>query len=988
MINGDRNSLSEIFNFIPLGAAAGLPYNSGNCIHPFFRGKPMARKFSQPILFSLLMMLLASFCLAQEKDDAINLPPGKTLNSVPGSPQPVNSFPESMAVSPDGKYLVTLNNGFGTIVLKAHQSLAVMDLSTNKITEYPEDHTPRNGHNTLYVGLAFSTDGKHVYASIASSSDPEGKENEPAKNRSDIGNGVLVYSFLDGKLTFERFITVALEPLPKGKTAAPINDKIPKGKIIPFCAGIAVADTKNGERLLIANNLSDSAIWVDSATGKTLTRFDLSTRKIVPTDYPYGAAVTHDGRRGYISLWNASSVVELDLVTGTVVRSIAVHAPISAIAAGSHPTAMLFSPDEKTLYVALANSDEVAVLKTATGTVSKYISTKFKGQTHNGAWPMGLAKSSDGKRLYVANGGTNTVAVFDSSDAAVKLLGFIPTEWYPLSLGVSGDYLYIASGKSTGAGPNGEKDTRKEPWVRGGHPYIMALIHGSIARVNRKDAEQNIAELTKIAKKNNLMDQMATKRVFPVGKNPIKHVIYIIKENRTYDQIFGDLKPGNGDPSLTMYGWEITPNQHKLALEFGVLDNFYDSGEVSGSGHNWSTSATSSDYMEKSIQISYRSSERTYDFEGMNAKRVVLEDGGPDVNEPSTGYLWTLLAKNNRTYRHYGEFVATSWCNHKNEDESPMAGTPGPYKTGCPVKEIKPGEKLPAHLGEPRGGASPYPWPVPMIAANVPTKPELRRHFDAKFPDFELDFPDQLRVDEFLNEFTAFVKAKKTGKGAVMPEFVMLRLGNDHTSGTRAGHATPTAAVADNDLAVGRVVDAISHSPYWNDTAIMILEDDAQDGADHVDAHRSLALVISKYSPSSTSKPLVENNFYSTVSFIRTMEALLGLPPMNHNDAQSPVIASPFSGKGDHAPYTADFKNRDNGLIYQMNSEKAPGAKASAMMDFSHADGVDTETLNTILWQDRFGDRPMLKPVHNEIIHQRLNIHDGATKEKDDDNQK
>jgi len=407
-----------------------------------------------------------------------------------------------------------------------------------------------------------------------------------------------------------------------------------------------------------------------------------------------------------------------------------------------------------------------------------------------------------------------------------------------------------------------------------------------------------------------------------------------------------------------------------------VLDNFYDSGEVSGQGHNWSTAATTSDYMEKTIQLSYRGKQRPYDYEGLNSHRIPLDDGAPDVNEPSTGYLWTLMARHQKTYRHYGEFVRTLWCRTTEDDDSPMEGTPGGAKNGCKQIEVKPGENLPSELGEPKGGPSPYTWSIPMIAANDPTKPELRGHFDAKFPDFELQYPDQLRADEFLNEFAGFVKARKTGKGTAMPQFVFLRMGNDHTSGTTTGRPTPAAAIADNDLAVGRVVDAVSHSPYWQDTAILILEDDAQDGADHVDAHRSTAFVISRFSGSSTEKPQVDSNFYCTVSMIRTLEKLLGLPPMNKNDAQAAVIASAFSGAGDHAAFSADFHNRDNGLIYKINAARAPGAAASAAMDFSHADGVDTAELNEILWRDRFGDRPMPPPVHNEAIHRRLGIQD------------
>jgi hypothetical protein len=258
------------------------------------------------------------------------------------------------------------------------------------------------------------------------------------------------------------------------------------------------------------------------------------------------------------------------------------------------------------------------------------------------------------------------------------------------------------------------------------------------------------------------------------------------------------------------------------------------------------------------------------------------------------------------------------------------------------------------------------------LGENVPTKPELVGHFDPKYPDFRLEYPDQLRADEFLNEFGEWSAARTKAKKDAMPQFITLRLGNDHTSGTKPGVATPEAAVADNDLAVGRVVEAVSNSPYWNDTAIFVLEDDAQDGVDHVDAHRSIALVISKYAPGNKVlietpgeiqvAPFVDSHFFTTVNLVHTMEVLLGLPPMNNNDAQAPVIAGSFSGPGTQPAFKADYRNRDNKLIYRANMKSAPGAMESEAMDFSHADHVDTAMLNGILWRERMGKKKMPEP--------------------------
>ena len=318
------------------------------------------------------------------------------------------------------------------------------------------------------------------------------------------------------------------------------------------------------------------------------------------------------------------------------------------------------------------------------------------------------------------------------------------------------------------------------------------------------------------------------------------------------------------------------------------------------------------------------------------------------------GAVWGDLAAHGKTYYHFGEFIATVFC-----DEVKTANPQqGPVLAGaqCAHKAIAPGEALPAEWG---GGVNKWAWPIPLIATNSATKPELVGHFAEEAPDFNLFVPDQVRVDIFLRHLKGWIADKQAGNDT-MPDFVMLRLPNDHTAGTRPGGPTPRSSVADNDLAVGRAVDAISHSPFWDDTAFFILEDDAQDGGDHVDAHRSLALVVSKYSPRATDGgSFVDSRFYSTVSVVRTMETLLGLPPMNNNDALCSLISSLFTGPGDQAAYEADYANRDNGLIYTANAKTAVGAKESMKMDFRHADRAPAQKLNVILWKDAMGDAPV-----------------------------
>lgn len=922
------------------------------------------------VAFCLLAMSVA---LAQSTPDhpPVMLPNSKMLTvPTPGYIGSTNSFPAAMVVSPDGRYAALLNDGYGTQETLAQQSIAVLNLETNKIADYPDARFSDHAHQSYFLGLAFSSDDKHLYASVGSLSDPTGTK------KGDTGNGIVVYSFSNGKVAPEKFIPIPLQPLSTGKTLA-VGLTAPAHMAIPYPAGMAVISDGGHDKLLIANDLSDNVVLLDVATGKTLQSFDLSTGDLMPSSFPYTCVATKDGRRAWCSLWNASQVAELDLTSGKVARWIKLKQREDPLAPGSHPTAMVLNSDATFLYVALSNIDQVAAVSTAEGVPVQFFATAPSTQKHEhaGTYPTALSQSTDGKRLFVANSGLDAVAVFDISKPATAMstdqipqaaLGFIPTDWYPSALAVHGDELFIATAKGRGARPN--KETGKIPYEakHHEHAYIPTLIRGSIARLNIPSTLKELPQLTQAVERDNLFHNDPGKITFPNGQNPIKHVIYVLKENRTYDQILGDLKVGNGDPSLTMYGEDITPNEHKLALQFGVLDNFYDSGEVSGDGHQWSTAAITSDYNEKTWPIAYRGKERTYDFQGQVADEYPLEHNQPDVDDPGTGFLWDNLARNHVTFRDYGEFVNAEWCNVKIKVESPKQGTPSGQEAKCPRSELTRGDTLPPNVGDPHGGPSPWPWPVPLFSGVKPTKAVLRDHFDPLFPDFNTDYPDQLRADEFLNEFSAFVRAREAHEGPEfeMPAFVLLYLPDDHTGGTRPNRPRPAANVADNDLALGRVVDAVSHSPYWDDTAIFVLEDDAQDGADHVDAHRSIALVVSKYSPGSAAQPYVEHHFYTTVNMVHTMETLLGVPAMNLFDAYAPVMSGLFSGPGDQAPYKADHRNLKNGLIYETNRKNAPGANISSTMDFSRPDAAGAAQLNRVLWQDQMGSAPVPRPKH------------------------
>jgi DNA-binding beta-propeller fold protein YncE len=913
--------------------------------------------------FAFVVFAAVSSAVAQ----TVDLPTSKQLSPAPGSPQRLNAEPVSMAVSPDGRYVVTVNDGYGTFESNYSQSLAVYDTQTGTLADFPDDRTSLHGSKqTLYSGLAFSRDGRHLYASMGSISDPN------AERKGDTGNGVVVYGFAGGKITPERFIPLKLEQLAPGRKTRLIGER-DGDQAVPFPAAIAVFGSP--EKLLVAGNLSDDVLVVDADSGNVEKRFDLSESDAVPGTYPIALAIAPDGRRAFVALWNASEVVELDLVKQAVVKKLALLKPEDPVKPGSHPCAFQISKDGKTLYVALANRDAVAAI-TIGGVALKvkgYFDTRLPQQSYFGAEPLALALDAGGQRLYVANMASDAVAVIDTKRLTAKSskrgmaepIGFVPTEWMPFSMAFTGGKLYVATDKGKGTTANNMAQKQAPGWWGHQSPstYIATLLYGSLAVLDPSDIEKNLARFTNDVMEANRMKAAVEKIAFTGGKlNPIRHVIYIIKENRTYDQLLGDLEQngkrvGNGDASLTMYGASTTPNLHKLALQFGVLDNFFDSGEVSGDGHVWSNAAIGTDYLEKTWQQAYRGSERTYDFEGAVANGYPLAQKIADVNEPASGYLWGNLAAHQKTYYHFGEYISTVFCTDAVVAHPPANPQQGPMMAGqpCARRSIAPGEAIPEEWG---GGVNKWPWAIPLIASNTATKPELVGHFAPEAPDFELFVPDQIRVEIFLRHLQGWIADKQQGRDT-MPNFVLLRLGNDHTAGTRPGGPTPKASVADNDLAVGRAVEAISHSPFWDDTAFFVLEDDAQNGADHVDAHRSLALVISKYAPRGAEEtPFVDSRFYSTVSVIRTMETLLGLPPMNNNDALSSMISSLFTGRGDQEAFTADTSNRDNGLIYTENKRTAPGAQESLKMDFRHADRADAQKLNLILWRDAMGEKP------------------------------
>ena len=869
----------------------------------------------------------------------VDLPTSKAISiPVPGFVARTNSFPSRIAVSPDGRFAAVLNQGFGTEQSVLTQSIGVLDLKSNLYRDFPDARLRADEKTTLqsyFVGLVFSRDGRHLYASLSST--PK--------------SGIAVYTFADGAVVPERVIDVPAQPLGPGKVRTYAFENEPANVAAPYPAGIAIVPSQAGEHLIVVNNLSDNVVLLDGTTGRVLKSFDLaSANRFVPTEYPRDVIVNRTGTKAWVSEWNDSSVVELDLAAGSVGRRLVLpHRPDAG--ASEHPTTLLLSSDEQTLYVSVSNAtdaglDGVAAVDLHTGLPTAVYRTGLGGDSAIGSSPIGIALSQDGTRLFATTASLNAVAVFDlrNKETLHDALptGFIPTEWYPTALALTGDDLLIASGKGVGAGPNNMRALVKPGIHPSPHPYIATLIGGSLQRVPLAALDRDLRAYTRVVEDNNLLHSDPGMLRFASGANPIRHVIYILKENRTYDQIFGDLPAGDGDASLVMFGADVTPNQHRLALEFGVLDNFYDSGDVSANGHLWSDGADTSDYMENIWPTIYRGSKRPEDFGNP------LEQGISDPGDPGTRFIWDNLAKHGLSYRIYGEMVATTWC-HDLRAGSPREGSPSAQSDFCSSDDIKPKGAVPPELNDPGGTSSPWPWPVPRFKSIRPTKAAQRDHLDTMYADFALDYPDQYRADEFLREFRQFVSAR--GSVQELPAFSFIWLPNDHTAGTRPGWPTPRASVADNDLALGRIVEAVSHSPYWDDTAILVLEDDAQNGSDHVDAHRSTALVISKYAPK-TPRPFVDHKFYTTVSMVRTAEELLGLPPMNLFDAHAPVMAPLFSGAGDQPPFEADDRTGRNGMLYEANKTNAPGAKRSAQLDFSKADAADAHVLNDILLQD------------------------------------
>ncbi|MFL5240662.1 MAG: bifunctional YncE family protein/alkaline phosphatase family protein [Gemmataceae bacterium] len=790
-----------------------------------------------------------------QADGAILLPNQWSLRPA-GKQVVLGDFPVNLALHPSGRWLAILHAGYG------EHEVMILDLRRQRITT-------RISIAQAFYGLVFSPDGKSLFAS--------GGEFEV----------VHAFQFEDGLLFRRREIAVAKET----------------DTFIP--GGLAVDG--EGKTLFVAGPWGDAVAVVSlDNTGKT------SVVKLEKKSYPYACLAEPNGKRLFVSLWNNAAVGVIDLEQKRVMGTWPTE---------KHPTEMALSPDGQSLFVACANSTKVTVLDTRNGKSRETIACSLYPAAPAGNTPNSLCLTPDGKMLMVANADANNLAVFNVAEPGqAKPLGFIPVGWYPTSVrfNPADQRIYVANGKGlmSFANPQGPL-----PSHRGRQPaeqYIAGLFHGTLGIIDLPTPERMAVFSKQAYACSPLRAEQAVIAEPPpdnpipakVGvASPIKHVIYIIKENRTYDQIFGDIKEANGDRDLCLFPEAVTPNHHRLARDFVLLDNFYCDGEVSADGHEWSMGAYATDFVEKTWPLVYRGSP--------HEKLSYPAEGSVDaLARPAGGYIWDRCAEVGVSYRSYGEWIQNG--------------------------------KTPADPGKARVKA-------------------LEGHFDSAYRGFDLAYPDQKRADRFVEELARFET------DGAMPQLIILRLPNDHTIGTRVGKPTPTAMVADNDLALGRVVEAVSRSAFWKDTAIFVLEDDAQNGSDHVDAHRTVGLVISPY----TKHGHIDSNLYSTSSMLRTMELILGLKPMSQFDAAARPLYDSFMAKPELTTYQHSVPKVD---LKATNLANAWGAKLSEEFDLTKEDAADDLLFNEVIWRSVKGpDATMPAPVRAAFVFPHLK------KDKDDD---
>ena len=778
----------------------------------------------------------------------VTLLPNGWRISAAGKHMAIGDLPLNMVLSPDGRYLVVANAGY------TRPTLRVVDLDRTYLSStVPLDDA--------WYGLAWHPKGTKLYSSGAAA------------------NSVIELGWQNGRLTRHATMWLArrTEPVEGGNRPEPTPQT--------FVGGVAVSP--DGRSIVAVHVLGQAVSLIDTTNGMVRTTAQLPAE-------PYTALFSRDGSTVFISLWGGAKVLRLDPET-LAVRD--------AIEVGEHPNAMVQAADGR-LFVACANTNAVWVIDTTSQKPIEQIGIALFPDAPPGSTPNALALSPDGTRLAVANADNNAVALVDVSTAGKAVVkGFIPTGWYPTGVLFSrtGGALFVLSGKGMSglANPRGD-----QPGIRGADgQYTGSMLQGSLSIVPMPDDTtlqrytKTVYSLTPYSDATRLAPAAAPgQSPIPrrVGEpSPIKHVFYVIRENRTYDQILGDLDRGNGDPTLTLFGEEVTPNAHAIAREFVTFDNFYVDAEVSYDGHAFSTGAYATDFIEKIWPTNYGSRGGVYLSEGGGTNRNPYGN----ITAPLHGYLWDACHRAKKTVRSYGEFT------HRD----------------------------------------------PATGATVASVPGLVGHVHPSYQSWDLNIPDNKRIDVWLEEFKQF---EENGQ---LPALSIVRLGGDHTSGTRAGSPTPRAMIAENDLALGRLVDAISHSRYWAESAIFVLEDDAQNGPDHVDSHRSVALVASPFARRGT----VDSTLYTTSGLLRTMELILGLEPMSQYDAAATPMYRAFTTTTTAAAYT----HRPARIpLNELNGASAYGAVASARMNLDEADLAPELELNEILWKSVRGASSVMPP--------------------------
>ncbi len=750
----------------------------------------------------------------------------------------VGELPLNMALAHDDTFLLVNNNG------TREQSLTVIDrLRWEVVQTYPMRKS--------WLGLKV-IDGGHTIL-VSGGND----------------NTVLLLDFKEGRLSLADSIVLG-KPWPAEKIWVGGLDADLEGRFV-YCVG---------------------------KENRILYKLDIRLRAVVARlelpSIPYSCLLSPANDILFVSLWGGSSVALVDPLTLSLK---------SAVPVGEHPCDMVSSADGARLFVSNANTNTVSVIDVQRERVSETICTALSPKAPPGSTPNAMALSPQGDTLYVANADNNCLAVLDvSKPGKTRSLGFIPVGWYPTSVkvGSNGD-IVVANGKGVGsrANPLGPIPSSRSKTEE----YIGSLFRGSVSLIPRPSASRLAEYSMAVYANSRYTDARAVApgldSLNPVphrvgASSPITYVFYIIKENRTYDQVFGDIPEGNGDSSLCLFPDHVTPNHHALAREFVLLDNLYHEAEVSADGHNWSMGAYATDYVEKTWPTMYGGRGGDYQYEG-----------GVPIVYPAGGYLWDNCQRHGITYRSYGEFAEN-------------ARTPGDSARGL--------------------------------------TPSLQGHVAPFYRGWDMKYSDVQRARDWQVEFDEY------DRSGGLPRFQIIKLPNDHTEGTRRGSVTPRAYLAQNDLALGMIVDRITHSRYWKESAIFVLEDDAQNGPDHVDAHRTVCLVISPY----TKRRFVDSEFYSSSSVVRTMELILGLPPLSQFDAAATPMYASFSSSPDFTPYSCRPANID---LEELNPDGAYGQERSEELDFSLQDRIPDVELNEIVWRSVRGrDSVMPSPVRSAFV--------------------